>query len=138
MLRLWITFPIRNWKALDRQSLDVGYGDRGIESTFYMTEHDLGTHTKMKVTHRERNIFRVQMAMTVEFNGFYGDDADEALKVKADVDLPFENVIFAGANLSPKPKSNKEALAIAAEYLELDAFHPITKSDGIYTLKPKW
>ena len=138
MMTEWITFPIFDWKQLEGQELDVSDGERGIESSFYMTSHDPGVRGKLAISQRKANVFRVALDMTVNFHGYYGDDADPEMRVRTEADIPFEKVAFNSGNLFPKPKNIAEANAIATKYLDLATFHPMQKNGDQFVLQPKW
>jgi hypothetical protein len=39
----WVPWSIQDWRELDSKCLNVGYGDDGTESTFYIVQHEIGT-----------------------------------------------------------------------------------------------
>jgi hypothetical protein len=118
----WIVWPIRDWRQLDGIRLDADYGENGVESSFYLVGHDVGTHTKLTLTRRESNLFRVEMGMVVDFKGYYEGDENPAMTVHAEVDVPFIGLLIIPDNLTPKPVSKEEFQAVAAEFVDLSAF----------------
>jgi hypothetical protein len=118
----WIPWPLRNWRELDGRRLVANYGERGIESSFYMTEHDTGTHTKIFLRHSRANVFTVKMDMEVDFHGYYGGDENPAMTVHAEVDVPFIGLLMTPGNLFPKPTTPTELRQVASEFVDLAAY----------------
>ncbi len=118
----WIRWPLRDWRDLDGKQLDVEFGEDGIESSFYMTEHDIASHTTLSLHHRRRNVFTVNANMLVDFHGYYGGDADPSMPVHAEVDLPFIGLLVTPANLSPKPTTPTKLKKVVSEFVDLAAY----------------
>jgi hypothetical protein len=122
----WIPWKIRNWRDLAGQHLHCRYGDDGIESSFYLVEHDYGTETELTISAGGGSDFLVSMAMTVEFSGYLGDDADPSMKVRAQSLVPFTSVIIP-ESLFPKPVTETDAETIASEFVDLSAFQRVER-----------
>ena len=63
----WLTWPLRDWRELSGRSLNLNYGDRGSEASFYMCEHDLGKSTRLNIGPRAGSSFDVAMEMVVDY-----------------------------------------------------------------------
>jgi len=111
----WIRWPVRNWRELDGRRLE---GEDGIESTFYMTEHNTGRRTELVLRRRRANIFMVKMNMLVDFHGHFGDDGNPAMAVHAEVDVPFVGLLV----IRDKPATPAELQEIASEFVDLSAY----------------
>lgn len=118
----WIPWPVRDWRELDGKLLDVDYGENGIESSFYMTEHDTGTHTKLVLHRSGENVFTVCWDMLVDFHGFYGGDANPAMPVHAEVDVQYIGLLITPDNLSPKPTTPTMLRTVASEFVDLTVY----------------
>jgi hypothetical protein len=118
----WIAWPVRDWRDVDGKEIDVEFGEDGIESSFYMTKHDIATHTTLSLQHRRRNVFTVTADMTVDFHGYYGGDKNPAMPVHAEVDVPFIGLLVVPANLSPKPTTPTKLWKVASEFVDLAAY----------------
>ncbi len=118
----WIPWPLRDWRQADGKQLDVDFGENGIESSFYVTEHDIATHTTLSLRHRRRNVFTVKMDLVVDFHGYYGGDANRSMPVHAEADVPFIGLLVIPANLSPKPTTPAKLKKVASEYVDLLAY----------------
>ena len=114
----WIRWPVRTWRELDGRRLAADFGEDGIESTFYMTEHDTGRRTELVLRRRRENIFTVKMDMLVDFHGHYGGDGNPAMAVHAEVDVPFIGLLI----IRDKPATPAELQEIAAEFVDLSAY----------------
>lgn len=118
----WIAWPLRDWKELDQRQLDVDYGENGIESSFYMSRHDIATHTKLSLRQKQNNVFRVSLDMVVEFLGYFGGDEDHAMPIHAEVDVPFIGLLVIPDNLFPKPSSPNDLRKVASQFVDLSAY----------------
>jgi hypothetical protein len=118
----WIAWPLRDWRELDGRQLDVDYGENGVESSFYMTAHDLATHTTLTLRHRRDNMFSVKVDMLVNFHGYYGEDENPAMPVQAEVEVPFIGLLVIPGNLFPKPNKPAELRKVASEFVDLSAY----------------
>jgi hypothetical protein len=122
---------------LDGRKLDVAYGVDGIESSFYMTSHDIGNHTSLSIRHREGRLFTVAMRMEVDFHGYYGNDANPAMSVYGAADIPFTRLIIVSDNLFPKPLSSDHAKSAAAQFVDLHAFSEPERDNHGFILRPR-
>jgi hypothetical protein len=132
----WITWPIRDWRALDGRRIDVNYGENGVESSFYTIRHDFGTHTKLSLRHRVEDWFTVSISMTVDFLGFYGGDENPEMMVSAEAELPFTGLIITAENLHPKPVNVAELERVASEFVDLSAFREPERRNHGFVLRP--
>jgi hypothetical protein len=132
----WIAWSVRSWRDLDDRRLDVAYGEEGIESSFYMTAHDIANRTSLSLCHRGGDRFRVSMRMEVDFHGYYGGDADPAMLIYAEADLPFTGLIVVPENLFPKPLSSEQVKGIASQFVELADFSEPQRRDRDFLLRP--
>ncbi len=120
----WVVLKIRRWQDLEGLRLGGAYGDDGIEASFYAWEHDFGSRFRIEVLERQRARFRVRMAMTVEFNGYDGTDADPALEVRAECWLPYEGLMVP-ARLGNTGISTAHARRLSEEFLDMSGYgHP--------------
>lgn len=115
----WIVWPLRDWRDLDGQELDVASGDNGVESSFYMGRHDLATRTAISLRHRRENVFSIKVDLCVDFHGYYGGDENPAMGVHAELDLPFIGLMVIPGNLFPKPNTPAELREVASEFVDL-------------------
>ena len=118
----WIPWPIRTWQELEGRRLDVGYGDEGVEASFYMCEHHVADRIKLDVNRRSGTQFRVSVEALIDFAGYYGDDQDPAMPVRAEADLPFTGLLVIPDNLSPPPSTPSELSAVACEFVDLSVY----------------
>ena len=119
----WIPWPIRDWRELNGKHLQAEYGQDGIESSFYMTEHDLGTRTELVLRHRHENVFTSKMDMVVDFHGFHEGDENPAMSVHAECDVAFIGLLITPENLFPKPLTPPELRNVASEFVDLSTYH---------------
>ncbi|QDT27569.1 hypothetical protein Enr10x_28870 [Gimesia panareensis] len=122
MMCEWIPWRLRNWLELDGRRLSVDYGEEGIESSFYLTEHDIGTHTELALRHQSENLFETQVKMVVDFYGFHNGDENPQMQIDATVALPFLGVLVIPDNLFPKPTTEQELRDVAADFIDLTSF----------------
>ena len=132
----WITWPIRDWRALHGRQIDLNYGDDGVESSFYLSRHDLANHTTLSLRHRVENRFTVAMSMTVDFLGYYGGDENPEMMVHAETDVPFTGLIIIPENLCPKPTTIAELKHIAADFFDLSSFREPERRNRGFILRP--
>jgi hypothetical protein len=132
----WITWPIRDWRALDGRRIDVTYGENGVESSFYTVRHDCGTYTKLSLRHRVGDRFTVSMSMTVDFLGYYGGDENPEMMVNAEAELPFTGVIITPENLHPTPVNVAELERVASDFVDLSAFREPERRNHGFVLRP--
>ncbi|MEW4489474.1 hypothetical protein AB1L42_15435 [Thalassoglobus sp. JC818] len=118
----WIPWRHRKWLELDGSRLSVENGEEGVESSFYLTEHDIGTHTELALRHQSDNLFETQMDMVVDFHGFHDGDENPRMQVAATVDLPFLGVLVIPDNLFPKPNTEQELRDVASDFIDLASF----------------
>jgi hypothetical protein len=118
----WIAWSMRDWRELDEKQIDLDFGEDGIESSFYMTKHDIATHTRLSLHQRRRNVFGVKVDMMVDFHGYYGGDENPAMPVHAEVDLAFIGLLVIPANLSPKPTTPAKLKKVASHFVDLAAY----------------
>lgn len=118
----WIPWRLRNWLELDGRRLSVDYGEEGVESSFYLTEHDLGTHTELVLQHQSENLFETKMNMTVDFHGFHDGHENPRMQVAATVDLPLLGVLVIPDSLFPKPATEQELRDVASDFIDLTSF----------------
>lgn len=136
----WLLPGIRDWRSLNGQ--DWAYlaeGESTVETSFYMTQHDEAELRKLTLKYKHENIIEVSMEMSVNFSGYFGGDEDPCMQVNAEkVELPLSNLIIVKGNLEPAPTSVEEAISIAAEYVDLSAFHEPEDEDWRYVFAPRW
>lgn len=133
----WIPWPIRDWRELDGRQLNVEYGQNGVESSFYMGRHDLATHTALSIRRRRDNVFSVKVDMLVDFQGYYGGDANPAMPIRAEVDVSFIGLLVIPGNLFPKPNSHAELQKVASEFVDLSAYQgPETWKSHGFVFRP--
>jgi hypothetical protein len=118
----WIAWPLRDWRELNGQQLEVNDGDNGIESSFYMTEHDPAVNTKLAFRHQRDNLFKVNVDMLVDFHGYYGGDENSAMPIHAEIDVPFIGLLVVPGSLFPKPGNAAELRTVAAEFVDLAVY----------------
>ena len=118
----WIPWPVRNWRELDGRRLVADYGEHGVESSFYTTQHDIGTRTELALFHRKANLFAVKMDMLVDYRGYYGGDDNPAMAVHAEVDVPFIGLLIIPDNLSPKPATPSQLQSVASQFVDLSSY----------------
>ena len=121
----WIPWSIRKWRELDGKQLETDYGEEGIESSFYMGRHDIGTRTKIALRHLRGSLFTVKMDMLVDFQGYYGADQNPAMPVKAEVVVPFIGLLLIPGNLTPRPIEVGELRNVASEFVDLSMYNEL-------------
>jgi hypothetical protein len=114
----WLTWPLRDWRELSGRSLNLNYGDRGSEASFYMCEHDLGKSTRLNIGARAGSSFDVAMEMVVDFAGYTGTDENPAMVVRGRATVPYTGVIVVPDNLSSRPNTLTEVSSAVAAYLD--------------------
>jgi len=115
----WLTWPLRDWRELSGRSLNLNYGDRGSEASFYMCEHDLGKSTRLNIGPRAGSSFDVAMEMVVDFAGYTGTDENPAMVVRGRATVPYyTGVIVVPDNLSSRPNTPTEVSSAVAAYLD--------------------
>lgn len=132
----WIRWPIRSWRELDGRHLDVDYGQDGVEASLYLAEHHTGSHTQLAIHHRKGNLFRVEMAMVVDFGGVLGDDQDPALPVQGVADVPFTGLLVVPKNLVPTPQNEEEIQQVVQGFVNLAEFGPPEPQGHGFVLRP--
>ena len=108
----WIPWKLRRWKELDGVKLASQYGEDGIEGSFYVCEHDLMENVSLSLQYVRENLFRLEMEMTVDYQGSEFSDPEPHLLVKGCAIVPFVG-LYLGQGID---------LTDAAEFLNLSAF----------------
>lgn len=135
----WITWPVRDWRELDGRQLDVRGGQDLVEASFYMSRHDPATQTRLSLRHYRANEFRVVVDMLVDFHGYYGDDANPAMPVHAEAEVPYIGVLVNPENLFPKPLTPAEVENAVAPFADLSSYEePEPWRHRSFILRPKW
>jgi hypothetical protein len=132
----WLTWPLRDWRELGGQSLDLSYGDGGSESSFYMWQHDSGKSTRLHIGSRTGNSFDVTMQMVVDFAGYRGPDRNPAMLVRGRATVPYTGVIVVPENLSPKPNTAVEVSHAVATYLDTTLLKAPERRNHAYWMEP--
>jgi hypothetical protein len=132
----WLTWPIRDWRQLEGQALDLSYGDGGSESSFYLWQHDTGKSTRLRIGPRSEERFEVEMLMVVDFAGYTGSDSNPAMEVRARAVLPYTGVIVVPGNLFPEPGTPGEAVGAVAPYLDTALFKAPERHDHAFRMEP--
>lgn len=133
----WLRFGIRNWRELDGYELQPGINDAGVESSFYMTCHDLGRCTQLKLSYLQGNRFRVKMDLIVDFHGYAGGDEDPAMAVSADAEIEYTGLIVVPDNLFPNPQDAQDVCRVAAPFVDLTTYEAPERDDFRFVLRPR-
>jgi len=133
----WIPWQVSNWLDLHDRCVDVALDEDGIESSFYMVEHNICTRMKLRLAHKDSCNFLVSLDAVVDFQGYYGGDENAAMPVKARVDVPFIGLLVVPANLEPSPTSMSEAKDIAAKFVDLSTYQEPKKQKHAIVFGPR-
>ena len=132
----WLTWPLRDWRDLAGQSLDLNYGDQGSESSFYMWQHDKGKSTRLRIGARTGNCFDVAMDMVVDFAGFVGTDSSPAMAVRGRAAVPYAGVIVVPENLFPKPNTPADVTSAVSAYLDTSLYAAPERAGHAFRMQP--
>ena len=133
-----LRFDTRRWTNLGNRTLSLPADDQFAESSFYMTEHDLASSTKLTLTCLTANRFRLQMAMTVDFHGYTGDNANPEMLVTADAEIEYSGLSIVPENLFPKPDTSELAKDAASQFVDLNLYNEPVWEGHCFILKPQW
>jgi hypothetical protein len=134
----WIRFGVRNWRDLNNSRLTVPPDDGLVESSFYMTEHDLASSTDLSLAYLAENRFRIRLEMTIDFHGYIGGDANPEMRVAAETEIEYTGLVVIPENLFPKPLTPQLVKNVASEFVDLSAYHEPEKEQHRFLLRPKW
>jgi hypothetical protein len=132
----WLTWPLRDWRQLEGQSLDLEYGDGGSESSFYLWEHHTGSATRLRIGTRDGARFDVAMEMVVDFEGTSAADRDPAMVVRAQALLPFIGVFVSPDGLGPEAVTPAEITSAVAPFLDPTVFQAPQPWRHTYRMEP--
>ncbi len=107
------------------------------EASFYMTEHDNASSTSMLLSYIDNDRFRVELEMIVDFHGYFGGDANPAMRVAASTELQFTGLIVVPGNLDPKPTDEAAVISTASQFLDLSGYDPPLNQGFRYLFRPK-
>jgi hypothetical protein len=131
----WITLPIRRWQDLVGLNLKGRYGDRGIESTFYVWEHDYGEQFSLEVLKRRGRSFLVRMEMEVDFHGYAGTDRNRRLPVRAQTWLKYNGLTVPDVLDRLRP-TMKQARLIAGQFMDMTVYGVPAARSRVFPPKP--
>jgi hypothetical protein len=132
----WLRLGIRDWRALEGKVVE---GGDEVEASFYTFEHDPASRTRIEVSDREGETFRVRLSMEVDDPG---GDFDPRLLVTADLRVPFEGLDVYFDIVPPSVGRAGDALRVATPFVDvttLDEPRIHTNEFGVsaYRLRPR-
>lgn len=113
----WLVLPGRDWRDARGFALKGGYGEGGVEASFYVSMHSLASRFEVAISdwrfdesQREGTTpveFEVSMRMLIDSSPF-ARAPNPALDVVGAAWIEFEGLLVGPENLFPKPKSIRE------------------------------
>lgn len=134
----WLRFDTKRWTDIGRSLLSLPADDPFAESSFYMTEHDLASSTKLTIKHSNANRFHVRLSMVVDFHGYIGDDANPEMLIAADTEIEYSGLSIVPDNLFPKPSTSDLAKDVASHFVDVGMYDEPVLQGHRFILKPKW
>lgn len=131
----WIVLPIRDWRSLEGITL-TSNGQPDLEASFYMTGHDPATLTHLSLRHIGGLRFDLEMAMVVDFKGYYRGDKCPQMPVKAQHEAEFQGIVLERDNLFPKPNIELGAVNSLAPFFDITSLSAPVFENGIYRFLP--
>ncbi len=132
----WIPWPLRNWHDLDGHELETYYGEHGIESSFYLCDHMVGTRTSLAIALKEANVFSIRMKMEVESNKCNAECGKTNARVVAATDVAFTGLLVVPENLDPAPVTVDQAKEVASRFVDLGVYQEPTWEGHTYRFAP--
>jgi hypothetical protein len=134
----WLQFDAKRWTDLDNRTVTLPATDQIAESSFYMTEHDWASSTKLTLNHAAKNRFRVQMSMFVDFHGCTEDDADPGMLVTADTEIEYSALLIVPDSLFPEPNTPELATRVVSEFADVATYEEPIRYGRRFVFKPQW
>lgn len=128
----WVRLPIRDWRKLVGIHVKGAYGFRGIEASFQLWQHYYADF-ELEVLERVDARFRIRIALTVEFEGWDGDDRDMRMPVSTEAWVPFWGIVLHPQVVDENP-SLEVALRAIEPFADPSCYGPL--DDGILLPKP--
>ena len=140
LLADWATPDVRDWRDLEGTSLE-GTAARMIEGRLYVGEHDPLTRIDVRIGERRGRAFRARWDVTAGFEGFFGDDADPALRVVSEAWMDFDGISIDRDLLPAEGSLKRHAASLAQKFVDVSAFgtlqrKPRTHEDRGFLLRP--
>lgn len=132
----WMRLPIRDWRSLNDSHVAKAFEDELVEASFYLTRHDWATVKELSLKHVADNRFRASLTAVVDFQGYTGDDVDPEMKISAEADIEYTELIIVPDNLSSKPKTSQEVSKVAAQFVDTTAYQSAEKDDFRFVMRP--
>jgi hypothetical protein len=141
----WIPWIARDWRELNGEKLSVEFqsgglvlsGPRGVEASFYMTEHDPVRQLSLQLAYDGRTRFMAAMNAVVDFHGYAGGDADPNLRVVAKSEVRYLGLIVVKDNFRPKPTTKARAMALAERFVDLQTYRDPADEGWRWVFRPK-
>lgn len=132
----WLQLGKRDFRAIKEHRIELP-DDSQAEASFYLTEHDNASATSMMLNYIGNDHYQLDLEMIVDFHGYFGGDADPALRVVASTELRFTDLIVVPGNLEPKPDDEPAIIATASQFVDLSGYDPPLEQGFRYLFRPQ-
>lgn len=133
----WITWPIRSWRDIDGLTLESCVGPVTVEASLYFFgQHQPLSRIEISFQRARADRFRVRgrfMADLADLAGGTLRDVTSAF----DVEGQFSGLSVLPDNLSPKPKSEAQAIAALGKFTDLQAYERPQWDEMSWLFKPR-
>jgi hypothetical protein len=133
----WITWPVRSWRDIDGLSLDSCVGPVAVEASLYFFgQHQPLSRIEISFRRAVADRFRVRGRFQADLTDIDGGMLREVTSA-FDVEGHFSGLSVLPDNLSPKPKSETQAIDALGKFADLQAYERPQWEEISWLFRPK-
>lgn len=132
----WLRFD-KNHLPLNKNIVASADSQPMSEASFYLTEHWPAIDWKFSLRPSvEENKWNLEFDLLIDFEGLDNDPVPD-LRIKGTTFIDFNGIIVIPDNLDPKPKSEQEASAMVAQYMDFTRDYSCRNEQWRYVFNQK-
>lgn len=118
----WITWPIRSWRDIDGKTLENCVGPVPVEASLYFFgQHQPLSRIELSFQRSRADRFRIRGRFVADLEDMDGRTLQEVTS-QFELEGRFSGLGVLPDNLSPKPKSEAEAIDALGKFVDLQAY----------------